>query len=52
MEPIPKEDPTKDRPRVLDITRMREDLRYEPKYDMVSGLRDFIAWRQDFGFLD
>ena len=52
VEPLPKEDPTKDNPRVLDITRMREDLGYEPKYDMVSGLKDYIQWRQSFGFMD
>jgi UDP-glucose 4-epimerase len=52
VEPVPTEDPTEDHPRVLDTTRMREDLGFEPRYDLVSGLRDFIQWRRDFGFLD
>ncbi len=51
-EPVPTEDPTIDQIRVLDTTRMREDLGFQPKYDMVSGLRDYIQWRQTFGFVD
>ena len=52
VEPIPTEDPTKARSRHLDTTRMREDLGFVPKYDMASGLKDFIEWRQTFNFMD
>ena len=51
VEPVPDEDPTEEQVRVLDTTRMREDLGFEPRYDLVSGLRDFIQWRQAVGFL-
>ena len=51
-KPPPEEDPTKEHERALDVSRMREDLGFEPKYDMVSSLRDYIRWRQSFGFLD
>ena len=52
VEPIPEEDPTKESTHALDVSRMRDDLGFEPKYDMVSSLRDYIEWRQNFGFLD
>ena len=52
VEPLPQEDPTAEHARALDVTRMREDLGFEPKYDMVSSLRDFIEWRQSVGFLE
>ncbi len=52
VEPVPKEDASLDRRRVLDVTRMREDLGFAPKYDMVSGFRDYIKWRRDMNFMD
>ena len=52
VEPLPEEDPTAKDTLALDVTRMREDLGFEPKYDMVSSLREFIEWRQSVGFLD
>ena len=52
VEPLPEMDPAKENGRVLNVDRMREDLGFAPKYDMVSSLRDFIEWRQTYGFLD
>ena len=52
VEPIPREDGSIEHRRVLDVTRMREDLGFVPKYDMVSALRDYIKWRRDLNFMD
>ena len=37
---------------VQPVTRMREDLGFVPRYDLVSGLRDYVKWRRDFNFMD
>ena len=52
VEPLPEADPTKEHTLAVDVSRMREDLGFEPKYDLVSSLRDYIEWRQSSGFLD
>ena len=52
VEPIPQEDASIEHRRILDVTRMREDLGFVPKYDIVSGLRDYIKWRRDINFMD
>ena len=52
VEPIPQEDASVDRRLVVDVTRMREDLGFVPRYDLVSGLRDYVKWRRDFNFMD
>jgi len=31
----------------LDITRIREDLGFEPEYDLNNGMRAYIAWIRD-----
>ncbi len=36
----------------MDTTRLREDLGFEPSYDLVSGIRDYLAWREASGFKD
>jgi UDP-glucose 4-epimerase len=34
-----------DRPQTwLDITRLREDTGFQPRYDTVTGAADYIAW--------
>ena len=35
---------------LLDTSRIRDDLGYRPRYDLVSGLREYLRWRSDFGF--
>ena len=35
---------------LLDTSRIRDDLGYRPQYDLVSGLREYLRWRSDFGF--
>ena len=35
---------------LLDTSRIRNDLGYRPQYDLVSGLREYLRWRSDFGF--
>jgi UDP-glucuronate decarboxylase len=41
FRPLPQDDPTRRRP---DITRARVSLGWEPKVDLVDGLKDTIAW--------
>jgi nucleoside-diphosphate-sugar epimerase len=52
VEPVPGDDPTRERQTYLDVTRLREDLGFVPRYDLVSALEDFIDWRRAFGFMD
>ena len=35
---------------LLDTSRIRDDLGYGPQYDLVSGLREDLLWRSDYGF--
>ncbi len=35
---------------LLDTSRIRDDLGFRPQYDLVSGLREYLRWRSDFGF--
>ena len=50
--PIPEEDPSKPLGVSWDLTRMREDLDFTPKYDLVSGLKDYINWRLTYNFME
>ena len=34
----------------LDITRAREELGFEPRYDVEAGIRHYAAWMQTIGF--
>ena len=52
VEPIPQEDASIASRRVLDVSRIREDVGFVPQYDLVSALRDYIKWRQTFNFMD
>ena len=52
VEPIPQEDASLEHRVALDVTRMREDLGYVPRFGLVSALRDYIKWRRDFNFMD
>ena len=36
----------------MDTTRLRGDLGFEPVYDLVSGIREYLAWRETSGFRD
>ena len=51
-DPIPEEDASEPLGPSLDVTRMVEDLGFVPRYDLVSGLRDYIEWRHTFQFMD
>ena len=51
-QPVPVDDASKGLGYSFDVSRMREDLGFTPKYDQVSGLRDYIKWRQTFDFMD
>ncbi len=30
----------------MDVTRLRQDLGFAPRFDLASGLRDYFAWRR------
>ena len=44
--------PTASRSRVQDSSRIREDLGFETRFDLVSGLKEYISWRRLSGYLD
>ena len=37
---------------IRDATRLREDLRFKTSFDITSGLRDYLEWREAFSFRD
>lgn len=50
-EPIPTDNATLTPPISLDITRLREDTGFEPRFTLASALAHCIAWRRASGFL-
>ncbi len=52
VEPIPREDASSKDRWVLDVSRMKEYLGFILKHDLVSGLKDYIAWRRELDFMD
>ena len=36
----------------MDTTRLREDLGFEPVYDLVAGVGEYLDWREASGFRD
>ncbi len=36
----------------LDVTKLRNDIGYTPKYDLLSGLREYLEWRHNFSYYD
>ncbi len=52
VEPIPEEDASKPLGVSWDLGRMKDDLDYTPKYDLISALRDYINWRLKHNFLN
>ena len=36
----------------MDTTRLREDLGFEPAYDLVAGIREYLNWREASDFRD
>ena len=37
---------------VLDVTRLREDVGFTPRFDLSTGIRDYLQWREDFAYRD
>ena len=47
--------PSRDEPnggQKLDVTRLREDVRFVPKFNLASGLRAYVDWRRSNNFTD
>jgi len=40
----PGRDPRAQQDRYMDLTRAREDLGYEPRYDITAAIADYVAW--------
>ena len=36
--------------RILDSSRIRDDLHFETRYDLIAGLEEYIQWRLEFGY--
>jgi nucleoside-diphosphate-sugar epimerase len=36
----------------MDVTRMEEDVGFVAKFDLMAGLRDYLAWREATGFTE
>jgi len=36
--------------RIMDSSRIRDDLHFEARYDLVAGLEAYIQWRREFGY--
>jgi nucleoside-diphosphate-sugar epimerase len=37
---------------VLDVTRLREDVGFTASFDLASGLKDYLQWRETHSFYD
>lgn len=37
---------------ILDVSRLREDLGFKARYDLTSGMREYLHWRESAPFLD
>lgn len=37
---------------IMDLGRIKEDLGFTPRYDLLSGLKDYLEWRETFPYLD
>ena len=37
---------------VLDVSRLRDDVGFKPSFDITSGLKDYLQWREDFSYRD
>ena len=52
----PRENLVSPRPEALqavrDVSRIKEDLGYSPRYDITAGLKAYLEWREDFSFRD
>ena len=38
--------------RVMDASRVQDDIGFFPEYDIASGLKSYMQWRQEFEFID
>jgi nucleoside-diphosphate-sugar epimerase len=36
----------------MDVTRLGEDVGFKPAYDLASGIREYLEWRETSGFRD
>jgi nucleoside-diphosphate-sugar epimerase len=36
----------------MEVSRLRADLGFKPRYDVVSGVREYLEWREKFSFRD
>lgn len=36
---------------LMDVSRIREDVGFTPTYDLEEGLKEYLEWREEFGFV-
>ena len=36
--------------RIMDSSRIRDDLHFETRYNLIAGLEEYIQWRLEFGY--
>ena len=41
-----------ERDTMMDVTRMKEDVGFTAKFDLVSGLREYLNWRREYNFTE
>ena len=41
-----------ERDNMMDVTRMKEDVGFTAKFDLVSGLREYLNWRREYNFTE
>lgn len=46
-----EDSPTGSRKRVMDISRIQKDLGFIAKHDLLSGLREYIKWREESDYI-
>ena len=52
VKDINRKDDVSGRANMMDVTRMREDVGFVAQYDLATGLRDYLTWRETTGFTE
>jgi nucleoside-diphosphate-sugar epimerase len=52
VKDVGRKDDVTGRANIMDVTRMREDVGFAAEYDLATGLRDYLAWREATGFTE
>ena len=50
VKDVPGQDDVSGRANIMDVSRIRDDVGFVAKYDLASGLREYLTWRETTGF--